>query len=177
MAYNWTAAENAIEAWFRTGSGIGNGKVVWANQAMPQVAMPYATLRISGVRKLGTTDEETQAYDGDADPGQEITTTIKGVREITVSCQVFAAPVTGSGTAREFAAAAQLALELPTVRFALNQAGLSISGVGAVQDISALFETKFQSRASLDVTMYLVDAISEQTGYIETVNTTGDTSA
>lgn len=172
MAFNWTAAENAIRSWFVAGSGLPDGSVVWADQAMPQPGTPYATLKITSAVRVGALDETTDAtnLDGNGQP-VSVTTTVQGVREIHVSCQVFAAPVTGSGTAREYLLSAQTALELPNVRYSFLTAGLSGPDAGAISDISALLETQFQARAAMDVRFYVVDTAAETNGFIETVNT------
>lgn len=168
MAIGWSDIEAAILAWFKASSGLS--AVIWANQTAPQPALPYATLLIRPPARLAAQDDVQEVYVGSNPAGQEVELRQKGVREISVSCQVFSAAVRGAGTAREILAKAQTGLETPSLRQALYQAGLSVVDEGAITDVSALVETKYQSRAAMDVLFYCVDEVTEKTGYIETVN-------
>ena len=61
---DFAAIEAAIVSWFETYSGLGSGKVMWADQETPRLDKPYATLSIlSDGIELGQ-DEVRELYQG-----------------------------------------------------------------------------------------------------------------
>lgn len=172
MVLNWLTVENALQAWLK---GAVGGEVIWSNQDGCQPSMPYGTLKISGPRQSSPTPEILNTTNLSNPAGQEIEQTVVLHGQITVSCQVYARPTTGAGTARELLEQARKALFLPTQRERLRAAGLALVEAGDTQDLTALLETTWQSRAVMDVRFNVVDTASEKTGYIATVNVTGRT--
>jgi hypothetical protein len=166
MALDWHTIQDALLAWLSTGTGL---RVFWADQNAPQIARPYATIKlIGGPVKVASLDEQQDVTNLANSAGQEIEQTIRGQREITASCQVFTDD-TVSAAAYTLLGAAVTALSLPSVRDSLSSVGLALIEPGAIQDISALFEAKWQSRAQVDVRFRFVDVAVEKTGYIATV--------
>jgi hypothetical protein len=168
---SWTDIENALVTWLE--AEIGPGQVIWANQGGAQPKMPYGTLKIGGPRPSSPTPEVLNSTNLTNPAGQEIEQTVIGHGEITVSCQIFAFPTTGHLTARQALERAKLRLYLPTTRAALRVAGLALVQAGDTQDLTALLETSWQSRAAMDVRFNVVDSMTEKTGYIDTANVTG----
>lgn len=169
-ALSWTAIEDALVAWLESAAGVG---AIWANQTGEQPLMPYGTLKITGPRQSTPTPEVANVTNLDNPAGQEIEQTVIMRGEITVSCQVFSQVTAGAGTARELLQQARIALFLPARRQALADAGLALVQAGDTQDLTALLETTWQSRAAMDVRFNVVDTATERTGYIATVNVTG----
>lgn len=167
----WTTLENALRTWVKTGSGFADDKVIWADQDAPQPSGNYITLRIGDVSPVGPDELRTYTH-ADADPGEEIELQAIGMREFVVSVQAFGTPTSGDGTARETLLNVLGALRLPSVRNALVAADLTPYQAGPVQNLSTLVQTKFESRAALEVWFYTSSAISEFTGYIESVEIT-----
>lgn len=174
MALAWATLEDAIHAFFVAATGLAATSVVWSEQANPQPARPFATLKIlSGPVRLSPVDEVRQSYNSGATLGQEITHTVVGQREITVSCQVFSDNVHGASSARAVLAKAQTGLFLPTIRYALNAVGLSVIASDAINDLTELVSNKFQSRANLDIRFNCVDDASQVHGYIDDAEFSG----
>lgn len=167
MSIAWNDIEDAIFKWFIEGSGLP--AVVWGNQDGPQPVQPYGTLLIAGPRKVGGLDQQVDVTDLDQPAGEEVSQTLTGIREVTVSCQAFAAPTVGSTPARSYLSNALMSLELPTIRQRLINAGLSVIEANDITDVSALMGTRWQSRAAMDVRFHLVDSAVEKTGYIAMV--------
>ena len=175
MPINWTEIEDAIHASFVSATGMTATKVLWGEQANPQPVRPFATLKImSGPVRLGGVDEVRKSYNPAAPLQQEITHEVSGQREITVECQVFSDNVHGANAARAILSKLQTGLFLPTIRYALNTAGLSLMASDSIVDLTAIVATKFQSRANLDLRFNLVDTASQLHGYIETAQVAGD---
>ncbi len=51
---SWGTIEDAIVAWFEGATGL---TTIWRHQSAPQPALPYASLMITGPRKIGGQDE------------------------------------------------------------------------------------------------------------------------
>jgi hypothetical protein len=168
MALAWATVENALHAWVVSASGLAAGKVLWAFQNIGQRERPYVTLRILGLERVGH-DALVQSYDADAAAGQEVTLAVDGRRTLVVSVQAYSAGVVGAGTAREIVAKVQTALSLPSVQTTLRAAGLAVLNEGRITDVPELVETRWESRASLDVRFHCIDSASEKTGYIASV--------
>jgi hypothetical protein len=168
---DWTAIENALVVWVE--HTLGEGQVIWADQEGPQPGMPYATLKITGRRSMTPTPELHHYTDLGNPAGEEVEQTVIDHQEITVSCQVFALNTTGAKTARDLLGRVRMSIFLPARLTALREAGLALVEAGDTQDLTALLETTWQSRAALDVRFNTVDTATEKTGYIETVSATG----
>ena len=170
MPLAWSAIENVLHAWF---SKAINGTVIWSNQSGTQPATPYGMLKLTGPRQSSPLPE-IASIPTDDDVSIDETVIIHG--EITVSCQVFAAPTTGPGTARELLENARLALHLPSQRATFSRVGLALVAAGDTRDLTALIETDWQSRAAMDVRFNVVDVASERIETIAEVNITGSAS-
>jgi hypothetical protein len=173
MALDWTAIENALHAWLAASTGLAAANVIWSNQSNPQPARPYVTMKMLDLGHVGR-DALTHAYDPTAVPRAELTTTVDGRRELTIAVQVFSASTTGAATARALLTKAQTALSLPGVQSVLSAAGLAILNEGRITDLTELLETRWQSRASVDVQFNCVDSAQETTGFIESVDLVDD---
>jgi len=165
----WTTIEDALYDWLAAATGL---TTIWAEQDSPQPAYPYAVLEItSGPTKVGGQDEQRQTYDGGQSLGQEIGIEVCGLREITLSVQVFAkeADALPTNHPRDMLSRAQSSLGLPSVLQALKVAGLSVIEEMPVQDMSEAIEDTWITRAAMDVRLGLAASVTERTGYISTV--------
>lgn len=164
----WTTVENALRAWVRAGSGLSEAAVLWAEQMGARPEGAFASLRIGELTpERGAPDEVQAITDLAADPGEEIELRVNGRRELTVSVQLFGAPVTGT-TALAILANVQAALALPSVVTALELAGLTVANIGAPLNVTAIKGTAFEGRAVLNVRFRTLVSLSEFTGYIST---------
>lgn len=176
MARDWGAVQDAIRAWVKTASGLADGAVIWSHQDGPRPSRPFMTVRLTAITATGD-DWVESLYDGDRPAGQEIEKRVTGTREITVSVQAYTGSSTGSSTATALLTKVQIALALPSIRAALNDAGIGVLSRGSVTDLSAVLEDKFEGRAALEARFTTTDDISEYIGYIETVEVTETTTS
>lgn len=166
------AREQAIRAWVKTASGLTDESVFFSNQKVERPASAYVTIRLGDLVPLGAVDPVTENYDADRDPGVEIEQVVEGTRSLGVSIQVFNGAVAGALSAMNVAKKLQLGIRLPSVRDALNTAGMSPYQIGGVRNLAALLGTAFDGRAQLDVSFYVHETVSEFTTYIETAEIT-----
>lgn len=165
---DWTTVENAIHAWISAATGLATDRVLWRDQSMPQPSGSYVTLKILALTAVGH-DGLTHTFDPNAEPGKEITFATEGRRRLALSVQAYSDALTGEGSAAALLAKVQDSLGLPTTREALNAAKLGAFNAGAITDLSALRETRFQSRAAMTVEFHTVASATASTTYIETV--------
>lgn len=159
----------AVRTWVMAGTGLPTGSVIIADQDGPRPAKPYATVKLASIAALGAYDESKHEYDAGADPGEEITITTGGHRELVVSVNVYTPASTGSAGALAFAMKLRSAASSETTTTAMQAAGASLFDVGQVRDLSAIDRTKFEGRAQLDARLYTTDSTSETTTFIESV--------
>lgn len=164
---SFSALEAALKAWVVSATGLTSDRVIQANDRVPAKAMPYATILLPMPQRVGGAfDEVRHSYDGAAAAGQEIVFTVVGQRESVARLQFFAQATAGDGTARDHAMAAVLGLHLPSIRDALDAAGLVYVSVEGTFDFSERAGPAGQSRAALDVRFRWVETRVERTGYI-----------
>jgi hypothetical protein len=169
----WTAIENAIHAWVLAASGLATGNIIFAEQDGSQPAGQFITIRIGDLIPVGI-DAVTHAYNAAAVNGSQITQTVTGLREFTVSIQCFDGAITGASTPREVLANVWTALSLPTRVTAFKTAGISAFDGGSVRNVAALREDRFEARALLEVRFYTLQGASETTTWIQTAELDGD---
>lgn len=105
------------------------------------------------------------------DTGHEVGIEVVGLREITVSCQVFIDKpdsIDPTKHALHFMSIAQSSLGLPSYLAALSTAGLAVIDEGTILDIAEIVGDAYISRTSMDVRFYLASSVTERIGYIET---------
>lgn len=166
----WSSIEDAVRAWVLSASGLAAEAVYFADQAVPASELgARIVVRLGDVLQVGT-DALEHTYSDARPVGAEIEYTARGPRELVVSLQAFAPATVGSGTtARSLLAACQAALGLPSVRDALNLAGLGVLQEGAIQRIPGTSSNAPEDRAVLDTRFCLGQTTTERTGYIATV--------
>lgn len=108
--------------------------------------------------------------------GQEITIKEFGRRQFGLTVQCFGTNGQEAGVSSPVAvlSAVRSALALPTPRGLLNAVGVTCFDRGSVSNVPALVGTIYEPRAIFESQWYLNEAVTEQTGYIETVNVDGD---
>ena len=161
------AFENAVHGWFSEVTGL---ETIWRNQSAPQPEYPYASLLvINGPDPLAPQWEQRYDTDLGRPAGQEMRVTVCVPCRFTVSCQVYV----GTPDARNpqvnallFMTKAQSSLSLPSVLAVLWAAGIAVERSGSVQNISAIIEDAFASRANMDVVFGASLSLEELTGYL-----------
>lgn len=163
------ALENAVRAWVLTASGLPDGKVVFADQnGVSPVPGPAAVIQFGDIDPIGL-DETTHTFDAGRPAGQEVEFTVAGVREVSVQVSFFSSVTIGDAGARATAAKCQTAVHLPSVRDALNAAGVGVLQVGAVRWVPSVDGARQLGQAVLEARLVLRQTAVERTGYIQQV--------
>lgn len=170
---NWATIENALHAWVVAGSGLPAEKVIWAQQDAPRPAPPFIAMRLRNPQRIG--QDWLDVVDAGVTPGQEIQIKSRGTRTMTLSLQAFSAASTGINAAVMQLDAVRSVSNLPTVRDALNTAGLGLGPFEGVQSLDGvLSESVFEPRATMGALLFLSSEVSEFATYIETAEITNE---
>lgn len=167
---SWTAVEDALQTWVSVGSGIPSARVVWSRTRPDRPTPPYIAMRVMSIRKVGQ-DWLTVHDNPDPDPGEEIVHTVRGRREITLALQCFDAAGTGIGSAESLLEAVMQSVRLPSVHAGLRAAGVGVATFGNViaLDSGMIGAQRFETRATLDVRLFVSSEVAEFTTFIERV--------
>ena len=168
---DWSVAENALRIWVRTASGYPDGRIIWAEQGGARPVGDLITLRLGAIAPVGMLDEVVSETDLGRPAGEEIEQRVEGIREFSVTLQAYVDAATGVNTGRAVLSRCATALALPSVRAALEVAGISPFEIGPVQNVTLLNRTEFEGRALLEGRFYARETFSEFCGYIATVET------
>jgi hypothetical protein len=175
VALAFDVIEATIATWLVGGTGLSSAKIVNGNAKNPQSAQPYVTYVVKTPRRVGGPDEVRWSDTSGNPSGAEETATVVGQRELIVTVQCFtqsllgAADRTGALTAKEYLSKAQTALALPSVRAAMNAAGLVFVDVQNFVDFSEPMGPLGAGRATMDVRIRAVDSVSETATRIDNV--------
>lgn len=170
-----TAKENAIHAWVVAASQLAAERIIWSEQAGPRPAGPHVSLQVMDVRQRGQAAVTVRDAPSPT-PGAEIEHAVGLVGRATLSVQVFAGVSGGAPTApdgaRSIADRLRTRSWLPSIRTALNEAGVGILSFGSVTSLPGMAGGLFEARATLTVELALTAQASETGTIIETVELT-----
>lgn len=160
-----TVEENAIHAWVVRGSGVPAAQVFWVGQNGPMPARPFLTLQLRSEKAVGTDWLDTTLTPG-LPVGAELTHTVQGVRLGRLSIQCYTTDATGAASAGAILARTVAALALPSVEYALTQAGVAIGIIGDVVQVPEvdIDQATPRNRANLDLSINLVNQGPSETG-------------
>jgi hypothetical protein len=183
MAANWTAIENALQAFVVARSGLAATQVIWAHQNASQPAGAFITLEIVG-DSLTEGSPEVLEDDTGTTPGAEVTLTSQSMLDCGLRIQCFTPPArgtapgvpTGSASARAILSQVRTGSALTATVEALAAAGVSVYDLGAIQFVPAIAGTDFEGRGVLDLRFYVLDSAVETTTYIGEVDAAGTVS-
>lgn len=166
----WQAVEDALRTWTLKNSALPADRVFFADQDLPIAELsPRLVIRLGELEHVGQ-DTVDHTYDALRPAGEEIEITAKGMRILTVELQAFAPETVGSGlTARAILATAQAVLSLPSVRTALNDAGLGLLQQGVIQRIPMPRQATQEDRAIFTARFAVAQSVAERLTYIEKV--------
>lgn len=147
--------------------------VIWAYSADPAAmpAKPFAVLNL-------TTRDTEQGQSG---RDESIVTATPGTiayshhRRHGVSVNVYSDVTHGANAAAALLSALSRELRKESRQLALRTAGCKAWPDGAIRDLSAMLDTRGESRAQCDLIVATLDTTSEAVGWIETVPLTGIT--
>lgn len=169
----WSTIEAAIHAWVVAGTGLSASAVLWAQQAAPEGAAAYATIRPMALQRIGqdwidVTDAAVPAA------GAEIKHNARGVRVLTLVVTVYKGGHRGTTSPLARAEGFVAAARLPLRREALNAAGVGVGSFGPVQSIDGVVGlTTFEPRAMVEARLNLASEVSELGTYIESCEIEG----
>jgi hypothetical protein len=158
-----TAIQDAVRTWLTT-ELTALTDVIFAEQAAPRPAVPFATVKLGAPIKLGYDDAGALT-----DPGAPAyaSRAMRGDRRLPVSVQIF-----GAG-AMDYARAASNALSKETIRDDLRSTGIAPVDNGTITDLTELLETDFEDRAGLEVVFVFADEYTDTVPLVEHVTATG----
>lgn len=131
--------------------------VIWADGNSPRPALPYVAMKVMGIRRInGDWKSESVGLDG--------LQTVKGDREFTLNIQRY-----GTDSVEALSTLADK-LRLTTNIDKFNNAKLPVIDAEDVVDVAALLDkSQIEPRASLDVFMRMKSSLTDNAGYIDTV--------
>ncbi len=170
---NWEAIENAIHAQIAAGSGLAVTKVVWMHQTADRPDTDFIGLEHLGSEyEAPATPEIGQRDNPDSitDDGEELILSALDTVNFGIRLHFYTKTATGAGSARARLAAVRGFLGCEKVTEELDESDIVLVECGPVQALPAILETRFESRATLDVRFKTVDGFEEKVTYIETIN-------
>lgn len=171
---SWSTIESAIHAWVVAGSGLAGERVVFSGQNHPRPAKPFVTIRLDLSGPIGVPWLAVSNTAG-SPAGQEITRTSGSMKTLGVSMQAFSDSAAGAASPQAILGAVANAAGLASVRDALNTANVGVNSIGSVQRIDGVINsTRFEPRATMQVTCSVPAEVSETGTYIETVEVTNE---
>lgn len=164
-----SALEDAVRAWVLAASGLAADKVLFAHQnGVSPVPGPAAIISLGDLSSVGL-DETSHTYDVSRPAGQEIEYTAAAVVETIASVSLFTRETVGDSSAMARAERCRVALSLPSVRDALNAAGVGVMAASTVRWVPEVDGARWQGQAVLEVRLVLRQTATERTGYISSV--------
>ncbi len=139
--------------------------IIWRNQSEPLPARPCVTLKlIDGPRPIA---RDPNLFFGDV--GKPFNAGMQ--QEATLSVQVFASTrIENDAQAQQIAFDLNASLTRQSVLDQLKLAGITIQGLGAPKNLSALEETEYEDRAGFEVALGLAQNIQDNPATIGTIN-------
>lgn len=142
-------------------------QIIWRQSGEPLPARPCVTFRL--ISGPSPTDRDPNVFQGDG------TDTTYGLQqEMVVSVQIFGNTKKRQPSAHQIAIDLNSSLMESSVRQKLNVGGVSIQGLGHVENRSALEESRWEERYGFDVELGLVQNITDKhADVIKQVNVQG----
>lgn len=141
---DWRRIRDTLWQWFAEVSGC---ETIWADQAAPQPAYPYASLNIlPGTTEDGALDEERIQDDGSL--------LITGPRDFVLSCQIHVNEETAKNPncgARARAEAVKASLGTPMFQADFQAANVGVRERGPIQMIDLVVGAEWVNRAQVDI--------------------------
>lgn len=138
--------------WLSTYTGIPAERIIYANQATPRPAKPYATILFPTMNVKTGFDESDASFNAST---QLIERTTHGPRTFTAQVEVFTdvASTPHADEAAELLENALLALDTVAVRDAFQAAKLGMFGHTSVNRLDEQFGERWERRAQADVSL------------------------
>lgn len=153
MPLNFETVKTNLYNWATSVSG--GAPVIFYNENSPRPALPYVTLYLQSLVQIG--DDYVPRPDGLGD------LTIVGDREFTLQIQSYGGdPITLLENMRS-------SLQKETVLATLREDNIVFVQHNPINDITALLDTEFEPRASMDILFRIAQTDTDNHGLITTV--------
>lgn len=165
---SWEDIENAAQKAVALASGYATDQVIWSYQNFNAPTLDYIVLTFGGDIQVGQdwiriTQDLTRT-------NEEIKLDVNGVRETSLTVEVFTTDVYGNGAARRIAEQVRTKMLLDGIRHGMRKAGLTPFDSGPVQWVPDIPTANFRGRAVVDLRCYTpVQNCYEYVGYIARV--------
>lgn len=155
MAIDFEVLKTSLYCWANdnTPSTI---PVIFSNQNSPRPSTPYVSLLINSFVQIGN-DYSPRPTDSTSEID------LAGDREFTLEVQVF------GGSHLQILENLRSSLQKETVLNELRSKGVVFVLQNPITDISAVFDTRFEQRATMDILFRISQTIEDDHGAIETV--------
>jgi len=131
---------------------------------------PWIEIDVPSAEQIGL-DWEKRTYDAGADPGEEVTITKQGTRELQLTIQAFDGPAVGTTSPRSTLMNLVDRARLNTVHGLLRAAGVGLAKFSAVTTVGTVKNSSyFEPRAVVTATLYVTSEASETVGIIQHVS-------
>lgn len=174
---NFETIENALATYVTDSTGL---RAVWLNQVRPNMPRPYALLHKIAFPTIG--HDEIRYEEVDVDPGAGVTIqlepTICGSRQLSVRIQFVSRDQRAGQDGPFYVERAMISLKRPTIKEALQEAGLAFVSMRAILNQDEVFDDRYESIASLDLIFNVASTITEsedQVDYVSKVEITSNT--
>ncbi len=147
---SWTDLRDAIQGAVASAAGLAGDKVIWKYQNANQPPLAYIALTVSPASNPGQ-DGIQATFVGGPDPLVDMRLDVIGLREITLSLEVFTDSVADDNDSLALAERIRSAFRLPSIMAKLSAQGVSPLEVGPAQFLPAIVAVKFRARSTLDV--------------------------
>lgn len=170
---DWAAVQAALQAWVVAGTELSATSVLWAGQGADRPTGAFASLRLRSDKVVGM-GWVSISNRSPSVVGAELEYKVQGRSEVTLGIQVAGADAIGSAMATSLLHRLRTSASLPSQRARLRTANVGLLSVGTVQSLDGVINsTRFEARATLDVTLALASSLIEYVTYIETVQQSG----
>jgi len=129
--------------------------VIWLFPNAPRPALPYISLQINSLITIHVDQILSPDNAGASD--------IVGNREFTLNCQAY------GDTAMGILETLKSSLEKPSVYLALQNSKIVFVDSFGIQDLTELLDSRYESRASMDLLFRTEQVITDEVGVIEHV--------
>jgi hypothetical protein len=138
-------------------------QIIWRNQSEPLPPRPCVTLKF-------TYGPAPIARDANVLGGGLSPDTAGMQQEATLSVQTYGSTKIQRPKAMQLAIDLNSSLLLRDVRMQLNRGGVSVQAVGKPSNMTALEETEYEERAGFELSLGMVQNITDPTDTIEVIN-------
>ena len=172
---DWAAIETGLESWFESVTGL---RLEWRNDAGAGRLLPKAKAFgqiISVVQEGG--NELVYDFDSGEPAGADMIPTVFGKRLVTVQFMVHSRSQKPSDDARFHLEKARNAIRKPSAQKILEDAGIAHVSEGALVILDTVFDKRWESRASFDIIVRVLDVVTyttEGTSFIDKTKITSD---